>query len=158
MDVMSTKTKYQQKQIKVGPKMLTLYSLDGLTWSSRKNELDEIKARFEAKRVTFSKQEVEGDEIAVVPVVDPEIEGDHIPAIDADEDQRKPRRGRPPAGKVKLAAVPKPVPAKAPALKGRDEKSTKKPVSKSKATPKARVTSKPSAQKSKTQKAKKRAA
>ena len=49
-----TKQKYLTKSTSFGNKKLTLYSLDGLTWSSRCDELEVIKERHEAQRVTFA--------------------------------------------------------------------------------------------------------
>ena len=45
--------KFQTKKIKFNGQELTLYSLDGATWSSRKAELSEIHDRREDNRVTF---------------------------------------------------------------------------------------------------------
>lgn len=56
---MSQKSKYLTKVVKFGNKSLTLYSLDGLTWSSRRAELQAIKERQEANRVTFA--EIKGE-------------------------------------------------------------------------------------------------
>lgn len=44
------KSRYQIKTVKYGGKEFILYSLDGVTWSSKKNELEEIKERHEKQR------------------------------------------------------------------------------------------------------------
>jgi|GEM_PF-1144428 len=49
-----TKQKYLTKSTSFGNKKLTLYSLDGLTWSSRCDELEVIRERHEAQRITFA--------------------------------------------------------------------------------------------------------
>ena len=49
-----SKAKYQTKTTTFGKQKVTLYSIDGLTWSSRPNELDAIKERHEAQRITFA--------------------------------------------------------------------------------------------------------
>jgi len=47
------KLKYMQKSVKFRGAQLTLYSLDGMTWSSRKQELTHILERQETQRITF---------------------------------------------------------------------------------------------------------
>lgn len=44
------KGKYLTKQVKFGGAEFTLYSIDGVTWSSNKNELEEIHERHERQR------------------------------------------------------------------------------------------------------------
>lgn len=47
------KPKLQSKTVKFQNKTLTLYSLDGMTWSSRKDELMVIAERHEQERLAF---------------------------------------------------------------------------------------------------------
>lgn len=50
----TVKLKYLTKTVKFGGKDLILYSLDGMTWSTRRMELMAVKERHEAQRVTFN--------------------------------------------------------------------------------------------------------
>ncbi|MCB0330581.1 MAG: hypothetical protein KDD70_12980 [Bdellovibrionales bacterium] len=47
------KSRYLTKTVTFNNEELTLYSLDGATWSSRKQELSDIQTRHEDDRVTF---------------------------------------------------------------------------------------------------------
>ncbi|NBW41218.1 hypothetical protein EBR25_09480 [bacterium] len=49
----ASKTDYLTKIVEFNDSKLTLYSLDGATWSSRKDELQVIKTRYEESRVTY---------------------------------------------------------------------------------------------------------
>ena len=49
-----SKGKYLTKSVKFGTKTVTLYSIDGTTWSSRAEELEAIQMRHEQERVTFA--------------------------------------------------------------------------------------------------------
>ncbi|MGA1191605.1 MAG: hypothetical protein ACO3XO_04925 [Bdellovibrionota bacterium] len=49
----ASKPNYLTKTVDFNDSKLTLYSLDGATWSSRKDELQVIKTRYEESRVTF---------------------------------------------------------------------------------------------------------
>lgn len=48
------KSKYLSKSVKFGSKQLILYSLDGNTWSSRKDELHQILERHDQERAAFN--------------------------------------------------------------------------------------------------------
>ncbi len=48
------KPSYLTKEIKFGSQKLVLFSLDGCTWSSRKNELLEIQERHEREKIKYS--------------------------------------------------------------------------------------------------------
>jgi hypothetical protein len=50
------KVKYLSKTVTFGSESLTLYSIDGQTWSTRKEELIELKDRLENDRVTLVKK------------------------------------------------------------------------------------------------------
>lgn len=54
---------YKSKKVSVGEQMLTLYSIDGHTWSSRKEELLEIQERHLAERLNFG-GEIKGGQAA----------------------------------------------------------------------------------------------
>lgn len=47
------KNKFLTKTVRFGTKTVTLFSIDGHTWSSRRSELHTIKERQEAQRVTL---------------------------------------------------------------------------------------------------------
>ena len=49
-----TKVKYIKKIVKFGNQELTLWSIDGTTWSTRRSELAAIKERQESQRITLS--------------------------------------------------------------------------------------------------------
>lgn len=61
------KTKYLTKSSRFGTQTITLYSIDGVTWSTRKEELQAIIDRHEAERVTFG--EIRGQLSGNKPIV-----------------------------------------------------------------------------------------
>ena len=61
---MTQKSKYLTKSVLFGGKTLTLYSLDGATWSSRKDELETIHLRHDAEQVTAAQLRGEADPAA----------------------------------------------------------------------------------------------
>lgn len=60
------KIKYLTKTVSFGGKPLTLFSLDGLTWSSRKDELVEIVERHESEKLSFG--EIRGQMASNKPI------------------------------------------------------------------------------------------
>jgi len=91
------KLKYLTKTVKFGSNSLTLYSIDGLTWSSKKQELTVIKDRLENQRVTLGGVKSEDDEGAKdkpekddEPVVTSTDDDDEVPVkaakVDADDE------------------------------------------------------------------------
>lgn len=63
LEVMSAKNSpYQTKIVRFGGKDHVLYSLDGITWSSRKEELTEIQERHQDERTYFGTQIKGGNE------------------------------------------------------------------------------------------------
>lgn len=60
------KIKYLTKKIKFNGKDMTLYSIDGCTWSSRKDELCQIIERHESEKLTFG--EIRGQMSANKPI------------------------------------------------------------------------------------------
>lgn len=55
----SEKQKYLTKTVKFGSGFLTMYSIDGTTWSTRKEELHQIIARHEAERQKLAQLKVD---------------------------------------------------------------------------------------------------
>lgn len=55
-------SKYQSKTVTFGGRDFTLFSLDGVTWSSRKDELQVIQERHDSQRVTLAQIRGEGTE------------------------------------------------------------------------------------------------
>lgn len=51
---MAKKSEYMQKAVVFGGKKLVLFSLDGVTWSSRKDELRAIMERHEQEKITIN--------------------------------------------------------------------------------------------------------
>ena len=51
---MGKKSEYVQKTVTFGGKKLVLFSLDGITWSSRKDELRAIMERHEQEKITIN--------------------------------------------------------------------------------------------------------
>ncbi|RIL00008.1 MAG: hypothetical protein DCC75_14115 [Proteobacteria bacterium] len=58
------RAKYLTKTVKFNGKEMTLYSLDGATWSTRRNELITIKERQEAQRISLSREVSQTDDTA----------------------------------------------------------------------------------------------
>jgi len=85
---MAGKLKYLSKSVKFGSTDLTMYSLDGLTWSSQKDELLVLKERQESQRISLEPQKiadkdkkVEGEPSTAVatPVVKPRMKPKYKP-------------------------------------------------------------------------------
>lgn len=60
------KIKYLTKKIRFNGKEMTLYSIDGCTWSSRRDELTQIIERHESEKLTFG--EIRGQLSANKPI------------------------------------------------------------------------------------------
>ncbi|MBX7138947.1 MAG: hypothetical protein K1X83_13310 [Oligoflexia bacterium] len=92
------------KEVKFGREKLTLYSLDGLTWSTRRNELADIKARQEREKVTFN--QIKGVAEAEEPAQDAAEEEGQEPTSAADDEETPRRRfkGAKPAAPAAPAA------------------------------------------------------
>lgn len=158
------KFKYLTKKVKFGGKDLTLFSIDGATWSSRKDELVQIIERHENEKLTFG--EIRGQMSAnkpIAPKKSPEKFTKFRQAALA-EKQKAVELVEAEAQKIKETRAPKPkvVEAKKPVTKPKlPEKKVSKPAKVVKAaakpTPKSRTTGKARKQAVKA-KAKKRAA
>lgn len=61
------KMRYQKKVIAFGGKKVTLWSIDGITWSTRKNELLNVIERQEEERAKFGGQIKGGPQSKVKP-------------------------------------------------------------------------------------------
>lgn len=61
------KIKYLTKSVTFSGKEITLFSLDGLTWSTRRSELLTIKERQERDRVSFAALKEEDGETRIIP-------------------------------------------------------------------------------------------
>lgn len=59
---MSKKPKYHEKTVSFGGQPLKLYSLDGVTWSSKKEELHHIQERHEKQRLALQGLKPEEDD------------------------------------------------------------------------------------------------
>lgn len=134
--------KYLTKVVKFGGKDLTLYSIDGVTWSSKKNELLEIQDRHEKQRAALQglkpeveeepvdkeAKEEEKEESDVEVVIDEDIDIDYE-EDDEEDDSPKAKKGKSPPAKDKppkgKAAPKKPAPVKAKAAKPSAKKPTK---------------------------------
>lgn len=87
---------YFVKEVQFGKQKLVLYSLDGVTWSTRRTELAEIKARHEREKVTF--EEIKGTATEQEAGEAPEGEQEEGAAAEDEEEQPQRRfRGRPPS-------------------------------------------------------------
>jgi hypothetical protein len=141
--VMAVKPKYYTKSVRFGSSEVTLYSLDGLTWSTRKDELALIQERHEAQKVTV--QQLRGeptpgaaaapaegqkggrDAPRALPTVGQKILGSIVPVSNARPNAKRtavPLKAVP-GGAGKHAPAPK---AKAAAPAAAKAKSAKKPV------------------------------
>jgi hypothetical protein len=58
----SKKPKYYEKTVSFGGQSLKLYSLDGVTWSSKKEELHQIQERHEKQRLALQGLRPEEDD------------------------------------------------------------------------------------------------
>jgi hypothetical protein len=127
------KTKYLSKSVVLGAKTITLFSIDGTTWSSRKDELQAIIERHEAQKASFGKLKAaqsEGDgekkeepvEADDAPVVAGDIDEDDSEDVGDGESEAKP-------SKSKAKKAPKPT---AKESKKSDNKKPNKPVAKGK--------------------------
>lgn len=72
------KVKFLSKSVQLGAKTITLFSIDGNTWSSRKDELQAIIERHEAQKASFGKLKAA------------QSEGEDGKAEEAPEDDDKP--------------------------------------------------------------------
>lgn len=164
------KSKYLTKTVKFGDKQFTLFSLDGVTWSSRRDELHMILERQEQERKSFNQiigeqpaeKSADGEQKPTEEEEDPnliEAEDDEILPITT-EPARKPIKPRPSAmrNKERSANVEIKVSKKlqAPIAKPQAKKAGHGAPANVMAAPKARATSKP-AKKAGKVKAKKRA-
>lgn len=166
--------KYFEKKTKLGSKKITLYSLDGQVWSTRKDELENILQRHQNERACYSEQ-ISGGPQAKVPTVRPKITAvtpqgakkskllDTKPA-EAKSIKAKPAATKP--GKAKPEKAEKKSPKKAATKKTTTKKTAakktaaKKPQKKAaiKVSPKKRASSKAVAKKKTKAKSKKSAA
>jgi hypothetical protein len=168
----SKKIKYLSKSVAFNGKTLTLFSIDGQTWSSRKQELLEIKERQERDKVSFVAIKEENGETRVAPKAKGKIaatvedeeeavvleEAAEFPIVDYSTDEEKmPKKGK--RGPKFVAKVKEIKPQKKPfkevplSKKSDKEKAKKKDL---KIVPKKRITGKPKVKASK--KSKRRAA
>lgn len=142
------KERYQSKTVRFQGKELQLFSLDGFTWSSRKDELEIIKERQENARVSFEeirtgvitkKEKPEGEEEDIYSDQEADDMLDEpIPAIEKKKTAIKVNKVKKQV-KVKEAPAQKKQVAKPIKLK---TKSKSEPTKKQPAAPKKRVTSK----------------
>ena len=179
------KIRYLSKTVAFAGKSLTLFSIDGLTWSSRKQELLEIKERQERDKVSFAAIKESEEGAAALPSAKKKVISDDeedtasivaeedYPIVDYSLDEtegqsKRKGRGRPAKPTVEPKAALKqqkqklrPV-SKAKAISNKSKPKKAKKLEKkkaSKAAPKKRVTAKPKLKASKgKQKGKKRAA
>lgn len=120
------KAKYLSKIVTFGGKKITLFSIDGTTWSSKKDELHEIQERQERQRLALQglkpeedpKEEPEEEkeeerEVEIDPDVsldEEEDDDDEIEITDDDEEEspkaKKGTKKAPPPKKVKLIKKP----------------------------------------------------
>lgn len=154
------KAKYITKTVKFGDKQFTLFSLDGITWSSRREELHQILERQEQERKSFNQLlGDQGAEKTKAPAAEGEAEeGEDERLLEAEADEILPL-DTPARGKIKTRpiAVAKAA-AKAPVEKAAKEaaptpapkkKGAKGKAEKVIAAPKARASSKPAKKASK---------
>lgn len=57
---MAKKIKYLEKEVSFGGGSVLLFSLDGCTWSSKKEELEGIMERYEQQKLNFGEQILRG--------------------------------------------------------------------------------------------------
>ena len=146
------KIKYLTKKIKFNGKDMTLYSIDGSTWSSRKDELTQIIDRHESEKLTFG--EIRGQLSANKPIA-PKKSPEKFNKFRQAALQEKERA----VALVEAEAAKKQAPAVKPAAKAKEVKAKetkakpslpqkkvakdKKPPKAVKETPKKRASGKP---------------
>ncbi|MBX7143670.1 MAG: hypothetical protein K1X79_04395 [Oligoflexia bacterium] len=154
------KIKYLSKTVKFAGKSMTLYSLDGMTWSSRKDELHQILARQEQERAAFN--QMIGDAATKAKSAETTEEGapeesreneEIMEMDDLDVIEDVPVVDTPPKGKGRGAGAKAEKAAAAPAAKEKPGKQGRPIVS-----PKARASLKATPKKSSKPKAKRRVA
>jgi hypothetical protein len=140
---MTTKSKYQTKNVKFGGKSVVLFSLDGLTWSSRKDELSEIQARHEQQKIAFAQVRADGGEAAKAAKVAKAAKDANTSASGAESATppviaEKVKAIEPPAPRQKTGAKPKIVAGAKPASTHKQQKPTASPKKRPSSTPKAK--------------------
>lgn len=151
--MVAKKKKYFSKEVKYSGKKVTLFSLDGQVWSTRKEELAEIMERHENERASYGDQIVGGPQ-AKIPTQRPKTTAVNAkraaPSAAKTAEEKKAKKPQKTATKV---AAPKKTKSKA-------KKSTKSSTAgkkKKAAAPKKRASGKPTA-KAKSKKSKKKVA
>ncbi len=143
------KTKYLTKSVKFGEKQFTLFSLDGVTWSSRREELHMILERQEQERKAFN--QIVGEQTAEKAAPEGEEQADAVDEklIEAEDEELLPIDAEDDSPKAKLKAsgkkaLEKSKPATA-ISKGKQSKGGMKVQSGAEVlpAPKARASSKP---------------
>lgn len=107
---MSQKRKgaYLTKEARFGGTKVTLYSLDGVTWSSRKEELHAIQERHEKEKITFNeiKGVGEAEEEPAAAEAKTASDDEQFDINDTEDEGAKPKkRGRPPGSSMKSRDV-----------------------------------------------------
>ncbi|MCB0335512.1 MAG: hypothetical protein KDD62_04380 [Bdellovibrionales bacterium] len=156
-EAMARRSKFQSKEIAYGDQKVVLYSIDGLTWSTRKDELEDIIVRHELERTSYGDQ-IKGGPQARVPTtrpktssVTPRRSAAHVAAQvskkrDSQEEVEiqvvEPKNQK--KAETKTASKAKSAPKAAPKAKSKSKaKTAPKPKAKSKAAqPKPRATTK----------------
>jgi hypothetical protein len=151
---MTKKSKYLSKTISYAGKRMTLFSLDGDTWSSRPEELETIMARHEQEKANYSGQ-IKGGPQARIPTSRPKPTSAHAQHLrpgegeGLDEGGAKPSLAPPPSAPAELnakAAEPRAVAAKSDGSASKASKvSSKAPAKKPQAKKKAPLPVKASA-------------
>jgi hypothetical protein len=146
------KAKYITKSVKFGGKQFTLFSLDGITWSSRRDELHQILERQEQERKSFN--QIMGDQTAekgAAPDGEPKEAEEDTELVAREDDEILPITTEPARKPIKPRSSIAMKAAKARVSAGADEgagdaKAMKKKSAKAEqvvAAPKSRTSSKP---------------
>lgn len=145
MDMSQQKKKptYLTKEIKFGTQKLVLFSLDGCTWSSRKNELLEIQERHEREKIKIT--DIKGGEAEEeTKEAKPEEDSNEPFVLATDAEDEEPKAGAK-KGKAQAASAKasnRKLPVHKNAKPGKDKVLN--------ANPKRRISSKPQKAKAKT--------
>ena len=148
---MSQKLKFLSKSVSFGTKTLKLFSLDGLTWSTRKDELQAIKDRHDMEKVTAAQLKGEAGESGSPATAKPtkRLFTQKYPQQPAANGEAPNAEKRPFVPQRAASSVEKPLETKAAA---------KKPAPKAKVAPKARPSEAPKGRKKAGAKSKRAAA
>lgn len=101
------KQKLLKKSCSFNGKKIVLYSLDGVTWSSRDWEPEKIKERQETEKIRLESLSEDGAKPEAEGEKSEQSEDGESPPVADDADEAPAKRGRKPGAKTKQIVKPK---------------------------------------------------